>query len=288
MPRSPATLALTSARARALQLAAQGLLTPPRARATKRSVAAAIQRMRVLQIDTIHVVARSPYFVLFSRLGAFRQSWLDELLDEGAIFECWAHEACFAPIDDFAVLRRHALDRGRHWSTRRAHQMLEEHRPAMDDLLLRIRERGPVRSADLGGDKPGKGGFWQWKPEKRWLEAWFALGELMIARRDNFQRVYDLRERVIARALPEWSDAAMPTSDEAQQALVLAAVRALGVVEARHVDDYFRTHAKTDERALEECVLRGDLVQARWPGGLRAASSTRTTSRSPGARRAAS
>jgi uncharacterized protein YcaQ len=86
--------------ARALLLAAQGLDRRPRRRARKPDVLAAIRRMGALQIDTIHVVARSPYLVLWSRLGDYRPAWLDELLAEGRLFEYWAHEACFLPIED--------------------------------------------------------------------------------------------------------------------------------------------------------------------------------------------
>src|SRR3982750_3126260 len=88
---------LSAHQARLLHLHAQGLLARPRRRAKKADVLAAIERMRVLQIDTISVVARSPYFVLFSRLGAYRAPWLDALLDQGPVFECWGHEAGFAP-----------------------------------------------------------------------------------------------------------------------------------------------------------------------------------------------
>src|SRR5690606_4516032 len=94
---------LTAHQARLLHLAAQGLLVRPRRRARKRDVLAAIESMRVLQIDTIHVVARSPSLVLFSRLGDYEPRWLDALLAEGRIFECWAHEACFAPFADYAL-----------------------------------------------------------------------------------------------------------------------------------------------------------------------------------------
>ena len=95
---------------RTLHLAAQGLLTPLRRRATKDDVLAAIRRMAQLQIDTIHVVARSPYLVLFSRLGAYAPQWLDEHLAEGRLFEYWSHEACFVPIEDFGLLRHRMLD----------------------------------------------------------------------------------------------------------------------------------------------------------------------------------
>src|SRR5579863_232266 len=128
---SPVTdrIILGSQQACNLHLAAQGLLKPPRARAKRVSVLAAIERMRLLQIDTIHVVARSPYLVLFSRLGDYRPEWLDELLARGAIFECWAHEACFAPMDDLGLHRNQAGLRANHWAHKHAQRMHRDHRP---------------------------------------------------------------------------------------------------------------------------------------------------------------
>src|SRR5947199_9697763 len=91
-------------------LAAQGLLQPSERAATKRKTLDVIRRMQVLQIDTIHVVARSPYLVLWSRLGSYEPRWLDELLAEGKLFEYWSHEACFLPIEDYPLYRRRMID----------------------------------------------------------------------------------------------------------------------------------------------------------------------------------
>src|SRR5206468_7056817 len=90
---------LSARAARHLMLAATGLDRRPRRRARKADVLATIRRMGVLQIDTIHVVARSPYLVLFSRLGAYEPRWLGELLAQGKLFEYWAHEASFIPVE---------------------------------------------------------------------------------------------------------------------------------------------------------------------------------------------
>src|SRR5947208_7653508 len=100
---------LSLASARVLHLAAQGLHTPPEAPAQKEDVLAAIRRMAGLQIDSISVVARSPYLVLWSRLGAYDPRWLDELLAEGALFEYWSHAACFLPSEDYGLYRRAML-----------------------------------------------------------------------------------------------------------------------------------------------------------------------------------
>src|SRR4051794_41388793 len=101
---------ISLATARSMLLAAQGLAKPPTRPAKKKDVLAAIRRMGVLQIDTIHVVARSPYLVLWSRLGDYKPEWLDELLAEGKLFEYWSHAACFVPIEDYPLYRRQMLD----------------------------------------------------------------------------------------------------------------------------------------------------------------------------------
>ncbi len=250
---------LSAHQARLVHLAAQGLLARPRRRARKNDVLAAIERMRMLQIDTIHVVARSPYFVLFSRLGTYSPRWLDELLESGAIFECWAHEACFAPAADFPLHKRHALERLGHWAMKSALRMRREQAPAMEALLARIRASGAVKTADFEGGEKKKGGWWGWKDEKRWLEALFALGELMIARRENFQRVYDLGERVLAKMGQD--SGAVASLETMQRVFAIGAVRALGVTQARWIADYFRSGRRLKDADLDAYVDSGDLLR---------------------------
>jgi uncharacterized protein YcaQ len=258
-PEAESEVRISLQQARNLHLAVQGLLTPPRARATRARVLATIARMRLLQIDTIHVVSRSPYLVLFSRLGDYQRHWLDDLLARGSLFECWAHEACFAPMGDYALHRGQFAARSGHWAHKSAARMHREHRAGMDRLLAHIREHGAVKSSDferLDGKK-GHAGWWGWKDEKRWLEAWFALGELMVARRDNFQRVYDLSERVLARTRID-ADALAPV-DVARE-FVLGAVRALGITQARWIADYFRSGRKHKDGDLQQFVASGELL----------------------------
>jgi uncharacterized protein YcaQ len=106
-----------------------------------------------------------------------------------------------------------------------------------------------VRSADFERTDGKKGGWWSWKPEKYALEVLHCTGELMIASRRNFHRVYDLREHV----LPHWSDENAPPIETVQRELALKAVRALGVATARWAPDYFRT-PKAGAAALLECL----------------------------------
>lgn len=252
---------LSLRQARALQLSAQGLLQPLRRRPRPGDVVAAIERMRLLQIDTIHVVARSPYLVLHSRLGNYPPTWLDEALAQGRLAECWAHEACFVSAADMAWHRDTHGHRNHHWAHRSAARMHREHRADMEALLQGIRASGPVRAADFAcSDGVAKPGWWEWKPEKRWLEAWFALGELMVARRENFQRVYDLAENVLARLDPPFDPTAVPAAAELRRHFIVDGVRALGVTQAGWIADYFRLRPKVSDRELAPLVASGELL----------------------------
>ncbi|CAR55927.1 winged helix-turn-helix domain-containing protein [Burkholderia cenocepacia] len=250
-------LTLSPAAARALHLAAQGLLTPPRRKATKSDVLDTIRRMAQLQIDTIHVVARSPYLVLFSRLGNFSPQWLDEHLAEARLFEYWSHEACFLPIEQFGLMRYKMLDpSGMGWKY--AAEWHAQNRPEIERLLARIRAEGPVRSADFAREDGVKGnGWWDRKPEKRHLEVLFTTGDLMVSERRNFQRVYDVRERV----LPGWDDTRdLPPREAVLPALLDYTCRALGVVRADWVADYYRLPRRSYRAELERLAEAGDLI----------------------------
>lgn len=255
------TIQLSLPAARALQLAAQGLLTPPRRKAVKQDVLAAIRQMGVLQIDTIHVVARSPYLVLWSRLGSYPQTWLEELLEERQLFEYWAHEASFLPIEDYGLFRHRMIDPGS-MGWKYSAKWMEEHRATIEKLLLHIRENGPVRSADFKRTDGKGGGWWEWKPEKRSLEVLFTAGRLMIAKRHNFHRIYDLAERI----LPDWDDARMPSNADTLRILQLKAVQALGLAKASWIGDYFRTAKSRPDPDPETLAAAGSLLRASVEG----------------------
>jgi uncharacterized protein YcaQ len=255
------SMRLSSDVARALMLAAQGLNRRPDHPASKSDLLETIRRMGVLQIDTIHIVARSPYLVLWSRLGHYQPRWLEELLAEGALFEYWAHEACFVPIEDYPLYRNRMLDAA-NMGWKYAREWAAQNREALDRVLAHVQEHGEVRSADFERTDGSDGKWWGWKTEKRALETLFTSGDLMIVRRHNFQRIYDLRERV----LPAWDDALLPPIEEVRRALALKAVHALGVTTAGWVADYFRTRkldttklvkALADEGALQQIEVEG-------------------------------
>jgi uncharacterized protein YcaQ len=237
-------------------IAALGLSRRLRRAANKADVLRAIRRMSVLQIDTIHVVARSPYLVLWSRLGHYEPRWLDELLAEGKVFEYWSHEACFLPAEDYPLYRHRMLNpEGMGWKY--SHKWITAHKKEVAGLLAYIRQHGPVRSSDFARTDGKAGGWWEWKTEKRALEMLFTAGELMIARRHNFQRIYDLRERV----RPTGDDSQLPSEEEVRRALVLKAVRALGITKARWVNDYFRTDKRQTRATVAALADEGQLLR---------------------------
>src|SRR5215217_421606 len=245
-------------KARTLLLVAQGLSSPPERPTTKGDVLELVRRMGVLQIDSIAVVARSPYLVLWSRLGCYEPRWLDELMSEGALFEYWSHAASLIPIEDYGLYRRLMLE-----GSEKTRTWFSAHPEEVGWVLARVQEGGEVRSVDFERTDGRTGGWWEWKSEKRALEHLFAAGELMISRRDpNFHRVYDLRERVLQRALPGWEDASAPSYTEVQWTLALKAVRALGVAVARWVPDYFRLRKKGIAGLLAELADEGALLRA--------------------------
>ena len=234
---------------RGLMIAAQGLHDHPQPRATKKAVRLIIRQMHILQIDTINVIARSPYLVLWSRLGDYNPRWLDDLLAEGALFEYWSHAACFLPIEDYP-LYRHLYSS---WVGGRAHKWLNEHATVAETVLNHIRANGEARSSDFERTDGQKTNWFNWKEEKIALEYLFYAGELMVRKRHNFQRIYDLRERVLA-DLEELADISMA---EAHDQFVLNTIQALGVVKAEWIPDYFRL-SKTDAKAAIKRLEKQD------------------------------
>ncbi|MDN5970889.1 MAG: winged helix DNA-binding domain-containing protein, partial [Enterobacterales bacterium] len=190
----------------------------------------------LLQIDTINVVARSPYLVLFSRLGLYSEQWLDEALRNGDIFEYWAHEACFIPKEDYRLVRPQMMA-PENMGWKYSPEWHQKHQDDINKLLTQIRHNGPVKATDFSAKNKKTSGWWEWKPEKRHLETLFSCGQLMVKERVNFHRVYDLPERVI----PEWNDDVHGISPAlAQQQMLANSARSLGAFKAQWLADYYR------------------------------------------------
>ena len=240
--------------ARRMALTAQGLdggWTLPEG---KEGVARAVERLGYVQIDTIAVVERSHHKVLWTRCPDYAPEMLDELQSQDRrVFECWTHAASYAPMIHY----RYYLRRMRASAQReRVRRWREENAGLIDYVLGRIREEGALASSDFEApDDFEPGTWWNWKPAKSALEVLFDSGELMISGRRNFQRLYDLRERV----LPDWVDTTEPSLEEEHRFRVCEALRAQGIAARRDLRHGGQSMAVL-ERTLNELQEAGEVA----------------------------
>ena len=240
-------------------LASLGLLTPPRCKAGKADVLTAIRQIHNLQIDTISVVARAHQHILWSRLGSYQTNWLEELHAEGQLFEYFSHAVCLLPIEDYPLFRALMRERFVGWDNIR--DWGQNNAAILDQILDFVHQNGAVRSSDFES-KESRGAWWDWKVEKVALEHLYYRGDLMIARRESFQRVYDLRERV----LPSWDDAQTPEYPAAVRELTRKAIKALGVASATWAANYFYIKKTEAAQAIEQLLAQGAIYPVRIEG----------------------
>jgi hypothetical protein len=195
-------------------------------------VEAAIRRLTAVQLDSISTVDRAHRLTLTARVGAYPKDTVPALLRSGRVFEYWAHEASLLPIELWPHCRT-VMEGGGHWGQH--DRALETHADLVEPVLERIRAEGPLTSRDFEGQ--GHGGMWNWKPSKMVLDALWDKGVLVIAERRNFQRAYDLAERVIP---ARWLEAPTPTEDETLRTLALLAVAARGALTEPAVREHWR------------------------------------------------
>jgi uncharacterized protein len=236
---------------RRLAIAAQGYTGRYR-RGGGAEVEATIRRLSCVQLDSISTVDRSHRLTLAARVGDYPRAAVSNLLRSGRVFEYWAHEACLIPAEDWPLHRPTMRNGGRKWygDVERTHPHLA------DEILAVIRERGALPSRHFEGSAGG--GMWNWKPAKAMLECLWNRGELMVAGRQGFQRLYDLTERVLP---PEILARPEPGPEERLRELALKAVRARGALTAGGIVEHWRLSggARTIMPALDELVSEGRL-----------------------------
>jgi uncharacterized protein YcaQ len=226
------TAAVSLASIRRLVVSAQGY-APRFRRASPAEIEAAIRRLTAVQLDSISAVDRAHRLTLSARIGAFDDAKLQRLVEQGRVFEYWAHEACLLPNELWPHFRR-TMEGGGHWGI--FDRALREHGDLVEPVLERIRVEGPLSSRDFEG-AGGRTDMWDWKPAKMVLEALWDRGVLAIAGRNGFQRRYDLVERVIPR---EALDAPAPREDETLRTFALLAVRARGALTEPGIREHWR------------------------------------------------
>lgn len=224
-----------------------------------------LERIQLLQIDSVSAVVRAHYLPLFSRLGPYPATLLDDAAwgRKRTLFEYWAHEASLLPLELHPLLRwrmaRAAAGRGIY----RGLATLAADRPDfIETTFAMVRDRGPIAAADVEGSR-GQGGWWGWSDAKRALEFLFWAGRITARSRRGFERLYDLPERVLPASV---LDAPTPDEATAHRALLERAARAHGIATAADLRDYFRLDAEDARPRLPELVEDGTLIPVEVEG----------------------
>ena len=252
---------LSLSEARRVALAAQGFGQTKTAEASGWTAQnKELKRLHLLQIDSVNVLTRSHYLPLFSRLGNYNRAALDKRTlahSNRATFECWAHEASLVRMELHPLMR---------WRMNRAlngdgiyrsmKDFAHTEKAYLKNLLAFVKSHGPTAQSDLPDKSKGEGGWWGWSKGKLALETLFAQGLLTTAKRESFERFYDLPERVIPADV-----LALPTPTERDSVLQLIDLsgQALGVGTAFDLRDYFRLPVAQAKQALDDAVEAGIL-----------------------------
>ncbi|HEY1549667.1 MAG TPA: crosslink repair DNA glycosylase YcaQ family protein [Kofleriaceae bacterium] len=248
--------------ARRIAIAAQGFVAE-RASVGRRDLLALAQHLGVIQIDSVNVLARSHYLPAFSRIGAYAPAELDALSQEPprTLFEYWGHEASLLPIELWPAMR-FRMDRA-HLDAWGGVRKVSRKKQLVADVLALVRDKGPIAASELELGKArrrGRGGWWGWSEAKTALEWLFWSGQITSARRRNFERLYDLPERVIPKAI--FARAPLDPAT-ARELLIERSARAMGVATETDLRDYYRLDVAGARAAIASLVERGVLELAR-------------------------
>jgi len=226
---------------RKLTIEKQGFCERPKT-VTKEGIFNTIDKLGCIQIDTINVVERAHHLTLWSRLGAYDRELLHHLAyRDRLLFEHWAHAASYIPLKGYRffihamnIRREKIRENPKKWEYGIDWSKVDP--DILETVLGRVRKEGPLATRDFEHrrERPS-GGWWDWKPAKVILEALLGAGVLLVSHRENFQRYYDLAERV----LPGWVDTEMPTEDERIRFFVSRPMGCLGLLKATDIRKYY-------------------------------------------------
>ncbi|MEO7729757.1 MAG: crosslink repair DNA glycosylase YcaQ family protein [Kofleriaceae bacterium] len=251
--------ALSAGEARRIALAAQGVIGRP-ARATARDVRRVIDRVAIIQVDSVNVVVRSQELPLWARIGAHARDTLPGLCQRGVLFEYWAHEASLLPVELQPLLRwRMAEARTQAW---KGLVGLARRDPGyVESVRAEVHARGKVLARELAPTtkrRPRAASWWSWDDRKRALAYLFWAGEITAIRSaTTFERVYAPLAGVLPAAVLATPT---PSPEDARRALLVRAARALGVATATDLADYFRIKLPIARPLLATLVEAGQLA----------------------------
>ncbi len=258
---------LSGREARRISLAAQGFRARPEKAPARSKLLKSIDDLGVVQIDSVNVVSRTHYLPLFSRLGAYERADLEALAwgKAPALFEYWGHEASLLPLELYPLFQwRMQAARAGEGVWKGVARFLHEQKPMLAHVLDEVRRRGPLSASELEVGDKGAGGWWGWSDAKRAMECLFWAGEIAVAtRRNSFERLYDLPERVIPARLV---GAVTPSRDDSIRELVRRSAKALGVATERDLRDYYRLGVKPAALAIAALVEHGEIRPVKVEG----------------------
>jgi hypothetical protein len=260
-----APVTLSADQARRIALGAQGFADrAPAGAVDRRHGRRVLDRVGLIQIDSVNVVVRSQELPLFARLGPHRRDLIPAMTQRGDLFEYWAHEASHLPVDLQPLLRWRMDDAREGRGTWKGVAAIRHEDPALvRSVLDQVRERGPLTTSMIEGGGERSEGMWGWSPGKRALEYLFWSGDITARRGANFERWYDLPERVLPHRV---LDVATPSPSAAKKELLVIGARCHGVGTARDLADYFRLNIVESRGLLRELVDEGRLVPAEVRG----------------------
>ncbi len=251
-----------------MALAAQGFTRSRPASVSARHVHRVMDRLGVLQIDSVNVFARSHYLPLFSRLGSYDPALLDRIFLSRTTHyvEYLAHEATFIPVEDWPLWQFRMDDFRRRWSD--GDSWMSANARTLRWVQDELRTRGPLRPADLREDAPReRGTWWDWDDVKVALEHMWRTGDVAISGRRGFERTYALAEQVIPDGIRSQK---IPRADAIRE-LVRRAARSSGVATQADLADYYRLRDRAAvSQAIAELVDAGELVPVAVRGWERA------------------
>ena len=249
---------LSISQARRIALAAQGFVDPaPAGRVDRRHLRRVMDRVKLLQLDSVPVVIRTQYLPPFSRLGCYEASLLDRIAyRDDEWFEAWAHEASLLPVDDEPLLRwqKRRAEQGETW--RNLVELARRESAYVAEVLAQVKER-PLTAGELADPRRRQGEWWGSRSLGSIALDWlFRIGAVGIRRRGNFTKEFDLLERIVpADVLARPT----PTTEEAQRELLVRSGAALGVGTAGDLIDYYRLPVRDARSRLREVAEEGRL-----------------------------
>jgi hypothetical protein len=246
--------------ARRIALSAQGFAEPrPAGRVDRRHLRKVMGRLQLLQLDSVPVLIRTQYLPLFSRLGPYRATLLDEIAyhhDEW--FEAWSHEASLLPIEMEPWLRWAKRQAREGETSRRLHRLAQDDPGYVEAVLGEVKARGPLAASELSDSRPRSGEWWASRSGGAIALDWlFRIGEVGVRRDAGFKKRFDLLDRVVPKAI---RDRPTPSFEASLDELLLRAARAHGIASADCLVDYFRLPKRPAKARLDGLAQDGRLV----------------------------